>query len=637
MPLSYGLLKTGFEVAQRFPLIKLGFDRFYGADCFTRWGRQLQANALDAMSNLLPSTVKKADDNIRTKGDLADASLIHDDKEADEEDDPTKMGELKVIEHAAITEHTSLDVDDRAKLLRDTVLIKDKRDSHGPKTSIAYNVQVEQKLTNPSESGIYEVLERPGEFTRMLIISNPSSNKGKEDFCTVVRLGGEKSKAWLNAHRCALWADKDERRDGYDTWYKGLGDKSSLKKGGVYLAVGPRGEGTLPFEVREAYEDGNYRVDFKTHCSYNNRRPDGLPRTDYGEKSCCGDDYVSTWNAKLFIDPEDDKRGTQLRAIQGELRVPGSYKILKLKDPPPPPKKNDKYNLIPTTEADESAGSEDRPISPGKLEDIQLLFNEKTAAMKVYGDHHEVTIRTKLAGDQRLTHPRALVSLVRDHGLAEKQAREILAKAGEHGVANYRVKYASWVEKRGAPEDSYLLHGGPGSPPYPPPSFGIEMFGGRQAARATYPDESHTMVPELDSSMVDPSHRNMWQNYTHEDLQQSRGQAQQAAQEGQKEVFDTSMISGMLKSVRQDSLVDRYLGDLLKALDKLGRILFMFYWHQDEFEDRYGKQDLPELEDSLRNAFESLGDITLFLKEKTIEPNYEQGRAEPDVEEAARN
>ncbi len=52
----------------------------------------------------------------------------------------------------------------------------------------------------------------------------------------------------------------------------------------------------------------------------------------------------------------------------------------------------------------------------------------------------------------------------------------------------------------------------------------------------------------------------------------------------------------MLKSVRQDSMVDRYLGDLMKGMDRLGRILFTFYWHGEEFEERYGKQDIPELE-----------------------------------------
>jgi hypothetical protein len=84
----------------------------------------------------------------------------------------------------------------------------------------------------------------------------------------------------------------------------------------------------------------------------------------------------------------------------------------------------------------------------------------------------------------------------------------------------------------------------------------------------------------------------------------------------------------------------------MKALDKLGRILFMFYWHQEEFEDRYGKQDLPELEDSLRNAFEVLGDVVLFLKEKTVGGGPgalnstgvgSADAGEPNIQEAARN
>ena len=57
----------------------------------------------------------------------------------------------------------------------------------------------------------------------------------------------------------------------------------------------------------------------------------------------------------------------------------------------------------------------------------------------------------------------------------------------------------------------------------------------------------------------------------------------------------------------------------------------MFYWHNEEFKDRYGKQDLPELEDTLRNSFEILGDLVLFLKQKTIDPML--GDTNPDIEE----
>jgi hypothetical protein len=110
--------------------------------------------------------------------------------------------------------------------------------------------------------------------------------------------------------------------------------------------------------------------------------------------------------------------------------------------------------------------------------------------------------------------------------------------------------------------------------------------------------------------------------------------AQQAYQQNQKEIFDTTMVESMLNTVRQDSIVDRYLGDLMKAQDRLGRLLFLLYWHSEDFADRYGEQDMPELEDTIRNAFEGLGDLVLFLKQKTVEPAT---LGEPRLEEAARN
>ena len=82
--------------------------------------------------------------------------------------------------------------------------------------------------------------------------------------------------------------------------------------------------------------------------------------------------------------------------------------------------------------------------------------------------------------------------------------------------------------------------------------------------------------------------------------------------------------------MRQDSLVERYLSTLVECVDALGRLLFNFYWHQEEFEDRYGKSDMPELEDSIRNAFESVGDVTLYLKEKTIESPFDDGDIDLD-------
>jgi hypothetical protein len=198
-----------------------------------------------------------------------------------------------------------------------------------------------------------------------------------------------------------------------------------------------------------------------------------------------------------------------------------------------------------------------------------------------------------------------LFHLVSDHGLREKQAKRMLKEAERFNGARFRIKYAN----------PYAAMEGPGAPAFPDAEYGsMSMMGGGGMPTMDGPQVQFQGIPELSSANTDPSTYDPTQLMDPMAMQS----AQQAAQMGQKDVFDTTMISSMLKAVREDSIVDRYLGDLTKALDRLGRILFMFYWHNEEFMNRYGKQDLPELEDTLRNAFEVLGDLVLYLKQKTI-------------------
>jgi hypothetical protein len=61
-----------------------------------------------------------------------------------------------------------------------------------------------------------------------------------------------------------------------------------------------------------------------------------------------------------------------------------------------------------------------------------------------------------------------------------------------------------------------------------------------------------------------------------------------------------------------------YVSDFVRTLDKLCRLLFLFYSHPDQFEDRYGKENLPALEDSLRDNIKQLGDLLVYIHEKDI-------------------
>jgi hypothetical protein len=93
---------------------------------------------------------------------------------------------------------------------------------------------------------------------------------------------------------------------------------------------------------------------------------------------------------------------------------------------------------------------------------------------------------------------------------------------------------------------------------------------------------------------------------------------QDAASTGQKDVFDTAVIGNLVKTTDSERLINKYLGDLILGVDRIGRILFLFIQHNEDFKNLYGQEDLIELEDSLKNNFKNLGELVISLKQKTV-------------------
>ena len=629
VPSNYDMMKAAFDISQRFPNIADGFTKFYGKDCFSRWGSQFKEAAAKEQNSILPaSKVPQAPSYATTKSLIPETD--------DRPDHPMKSGALRMYVYEHVTVHGAPELTDneREKLMKDTVLIKDHRE--GEEVSKAYNTQMDMRLINPDETNLYRVLEKPGSFSKMFVAVNPLSNSGGQDMATAVRLDDDGNKAWLNSYTGNVFVDQEADGDEWNDWFDGLSDSSSLSVGGTYIAVVPTHSSTVPFVVRENYGDGLYKVDFEDKPHYNETRIVQKPRVQNGDYQGSYDPSPSPYGALLRVDAEG-RAGTRLRALAGELRVPGAAKFLTLRKP----YSEDKGSILIPSGPSEGDHSKPEPIQFGNIEDIQTLFYEKTARLKLYNHGHEVSV-TSVDGTNRFSGKGMLMSLIGDHGFTEKAARAMIKESAKKEASVYRVVYApgfgnkKHLVKSAAPQSS-VLAGGPNAP-YADmgPQFGMEMLGGRTPVQTQSIDESTQVVPGMQAAMTDPNVWDPWQNYTAEDFQGVMSVAQNAAGEGQKEVFDTAMIGTLLKSVRQDSLVDRHLGDLMKAINSLGRILFLFYWHQEEFEDRYGKADMPELEDSLRNAFEALGDVTLFLKEKTIESPFTEN-ADLNLEESARN
>jgi len=538
---------------------------------------------------------------------------------------PIKQGSLEII-HNDHTEQTEppagLTEEDSEKLLKDEVLIKDHRD--GDEVSVAYNTMVEQKLFNPQETGVYYILVKPREFTKCYVLMHPHGPDGRKNFCTLVELEGSGKKRWINAHPTRIFAaDKIEESlqpDDYKSVYDSLPDAtdSNISGKGRKMLIGPRGNGTLSFVVENTLGDQNgggtsYENDFDDHCAW--RYESSLNYKGHDRPTMSDYEYSKYSDGqRLHIDSKD---GTDIRSRGGDVWVPSNYKVLSLEASEADGDDDDELCCF-----GHDGGSRDEPLQPGNLVDAELAIFTKTSAMSVkrVGGGYQINdnITTKIGG---------LISLVADYGLTEKAARSILDDTDKTGYKDFRIKLAD-AYSGGGP---FLTGSGPSAPGFPGPEMGADNmmgYGGPTMSQS----EHEIPVPGMESGNNRAAY-DVRPDATGEPM--DFGTIQKAMETGQKEVFDTAAIGSMLKAVRDDTMIDRYLPELVKGMDRLGRILFMFYWHGDKFADRYGKMDMPELEDSLRNAFEQAGDVILFLKQKTIEPYPEEDAVDTNLDDVS--
>ena len=95
---------------------------------------------------------------------------------------------------------------------------------------------------------------------------------------------------------------------------------------------------------------------------------------------------------------------------------------------------------------------------------------------------------------------------------------------------------------------------------------------------------------------------------------------QNALQRGQTDVLDASILSSMMATSDSAQYIRKFLGDLLTGVDRLGRILFVMYSHDDEFRESFGPQEFEDLRDEIVDSFKSLGKVFLDLREKLSSP-----------------
>jgi len=518
---------------------------------------------------------------------------------------------------------------EKEKLQADRYLVKDRRGDS--EIGTVYAREIGKTLQNPNSSGYCRVVTAKGTFQPHLVILSPVGGRDQygEDASDAVVINHEigNRMRMMPAKNIYIGSEPHDAA-AWNKIFDGLPEASTMREKDKVVFVNKSCSGTAPFFItrKVTSEDGRTtfygdfdrypqvgaKSDIKAHLLYppfNGRKfnvSDAHNRWNDSPCESSGDGSIS-----FVITGKDGKQITQ---VAESCFVPNGFKAIKINPQDIRRWKLEDYErdrkgeTINGIKIPPRLPSPDELASPQTLADIemQLFKSGMVTSIQPITDGIEYWLKANDRMSRAMSKVAAIAQLIERHQLREKDALALLKLASKS-----------------------------------PPEFLIKRAQGQPNAAPAIPDPELTSDPSLGGGVP--------VQYPQTDLitvgsdVEQRGsdmmdmdatyRARQAAEQGQKEVMDTSVIGGLVKTMDPDAAVDNYLGDLMLGLDRIGRILFMYYWHYQKMKDRYGAQDMPELEDNLRNVFDGMGDLTLFLKQKTIEPEVSGATAEAELNE----
>jgi hypothetical protein len=501
---------------------------------------------------------------------------------------------------------------EKKKILRDGYLVRDSR--KGEEFTVAYDIRLSQHFINPPHSGAYEVMFKPFDGRDCFIATNVYSSNGIQTNKCIVY--DKKGKHAIEADiDCVLVRQKgngDNRDEEYGEAFDSL-PSSKIEKGGRYVIIAPNGEAIAPFYVTRKLGDETYDIDICGYYSSRKKNRDPVlstPNDPYMDSDCCSSSGMtlkfSEGNCCVI------KNGDR-------IYVPKDSKVIKTYDA---------YEVTFISDSNSSKSKKDKEKSEkhhaqlANLKDLDYHINRKMAALKIVDSVDEVVIQ-----DKRMPKLAGLFHLITDFGFSEAGAKDLLKSAAQHGVHKVFIKQAR--------TDLSEAGRGPGAG-LSFPTANIQSSGNAHINIPTQTAEQRAeVVPSLESNLTDRDIYNPMTNITPpNELNWPSG----VSDVPQNDVFDAAFMQNMLQATRKETIVKQHLPDLVKALDRIARLLVGVWWHSEEFEDWFGKTEINDIEDGLLNVFESLGDVVLELRRKEVSPLGEVADVlSPNLDQVAGN
>lgn len=500
--------------------------------------------------------------------------------------------EKRAAKITVVTEKTDyLDGKATKRLIRDGFTIHDTREDN--EKSELYDVDYEKRFHCPDRSGMYNVLMRTGGTTKAWVFM-PSA-AAKCDKCVVV---DESGKNYFLAETGAVFVRGDEFVEDADGAFKKAKELSSMKPGSKYILINAAGDCTKPLEVRSVIAENGKRVRMRVcwrdYPSFS-RPTYGHDFSTLGGRGCFGS--CPSYDDQEYIQLAEHNGKGLCVAGTDTLVIPANWKAMELSE-------GAESSNVDSYEAEKVMKD---MFAPGSLNDVfDALTKNSFHKLTVGSDdglEYYVRFDDNFVDGPSVNYKQAMVKLVQRYGLGVDDAESMLKSA----QVNYKIRK---LVKLGQMVGAQM-------PAIPPQPMGYDQFSGIQTMGPQVEQLSGQTIGQ--TAPQDPMQPGFNLGGEAEMDQEAMQLAQQAADAGQKNVFDHAAIGGLSKLYDSAAVIDSYVPELMKSLDRLGRILFLFYWKNEEFAERYGEEDLAEMEDMIRGVFKSYGDLVLKLRQKAID------------------
>ncbi len=515
---------------------------------------------------------------------------------------------------------------DKESLLRGEIVIIDRRDDK----PVVYNADTGDRYFNPPQSGIYDILSRTGGYEPCAVFlgaSSPSGIRSKSALVIAIRDNSARSMTIGNIWCC------ESHEASFGNFIAKAPRLLDMKPSELKDGKDGKGENAVVFLSDSGGATVPLTVDSVSKGPENIHLTVSLASGTAGRPS----DQPGTFQSDPQLDTAKDYRGFPDRQFRKNVGFQGEYGPFQ----------------VVVSPAQEETGA----IGPFSQESLTLFVPETVRVLKVkmrdydpvgYSDdsavstldntsridakmiatvHHGLTpisvrhIRgdyTVESADKVKTakYNDALVGLVFDYGMGAEDARKMLKQAyvsNQSTPIDFLVKGAASIS-----QPANYIPQGPSAPAYIDQGSSGNMF--NLPATVYQPEPQMAMVSGMSgdntpASLYDPMAP---ADPVPSSLRNINQAAQLAANSGQKEFFDTTIISQLLSTARAGDLVQQYVPDLLLGLDRIGRTLFLLYSHGDSFKERYGLDSLRQLENLLKNSQTNDGDLVILLSQKPV-------------------